>query len=115
MDTFKPQILAQALHNDYPKSFSYDPNLVEEHIKIQLVNINKKIQSPIPTMSKFDFYAIKTATSDCFDGEIWYTDEKINNSLSIGVKNGWIRRPSTTQCEWTKKGVDVAILLGLID
>jgi hypothetical protein len=38
----------------------------------------------------------------------WYDDPKVEKVINQGVALGWLRRPSTTQVEWTDKGVDEA-------
>jgi hypothetical protein len=37
----------------------------------------------------------------------WYSDDVINKVINHGVKMGWLNRPSTTQVEWTDKGIEI--------
>lgn len=55
------------------------------------------------------FNAIVVATTDKFPKKCWYLDSEINRLLSDAEKNGWIRRPSVTQVEWTDLGIATAI------
>ncbi len=34
----------------------------------------------------------------------WWNDPCANRLINDAVRNGWIRRPSTTQIEWTESG-----------
>lgn len=53
------------------------------------------------------FKRISTSTK-CHWGTdyIWYMDDAVNEAVAIGVKNGWCKRQSTTQCHWTEKGIE---------
>ena len=39
-------------------------------------------------------------------GSCWWMDELTNAVIDEAVKLGWLLRPSTTQVEWTEKGVE---------
>lgn len=41
-------------------------------------------------------------------GNVWWEDSSINRAINAGVAAGWLRRPSTTQVEWTEEGVALA-------
>lgn len=41
-----------------------------------------------------------------FTGFAWWLDGPVDTVLNFGVKNGWLRRISTTQIEWTAKAVN---------
>lgn len=36
----------------------------------------------------------------------WWLDDLTNAIINEGVRLGWLFRPSTTQVEWTEKGVE---------
>lgn len=36
----------------------------------------------------------------------WWLGKEINDIINEGVNMGWLLRPSTTQVEWTEKGME---------
>lgn len=38
---------------------------------------------------------------------LWYQDELVNAALALGEMNGWVRRMSVTQVEYTEAGAEI--------
>ncbi len=55
--------------------------------------------------------AIFEANAKCED---WWNDDHANRLIFDAVLIGWIRRPSTSQIEWTEAGAELCrVVLGL--
>lgn len=54
------------------------------------------------------------ATKTSFPVDLWYYDAEVVASISEAAINGWVLRISTTQVEWTQKGVEAAKEMGAV-
>lgn len=70
------------------------------------------IAAPIPDVEiaapelpvEFGIDAVREAMSGLSQTAAWWSVPEINNIIESGVRQGWLRRPSTTQVEWTDSG-----------